>query len=157
MCIRDRGAACSRFGWGLLWCVATDRATTHHNGRTGSDLRAGDEAHGVADRLEVLDLVVRDADAELLLGIDDDRHHRERVDVEVVGEGLVELHRGGVKTRLFIDDLGETFEDCLLGEGGHGVNSLLSRFLGIYVSNCLTRMARRDGGRFQGRTMTCAA
>jgi hypothetical protein len=45
-----------------------------------------DEGDGVAHGLEVLDLVVGDGDAELLLGIDDDRHHRDRVDVEVVRE-----------------------------------------------------------------------
>ena len=32
-------------------------------------------------------------DAELLLGVDDDGHHRDGVDVQVVGEGLVELDR----------------------------------------------------------------
>src|SRR5690606_1726890 len=56
---------------------------------SGSGLRALDVLHGVADGREVLDLVVRDADAELVLGVGDDRHHRQRVDVEVVGEGLL--------------------------------------------------------------------
>src|SRR6478736_7812212 len=56
-----------------------------------SGLGAADEGDGVADGLEVLDLAVRDAHAELLLGVDDDRHHREGVDVEVLGEGLVHL------------------------------------------------------------------
>src|SRR5215203_2973231 len=51
----------------------------------GSALCLGDEADRVVDRREVLDLVVGDLDAELLLGVDDDGHHRQRVDVEVVG------------------------------------------------------------------------
>src|SRR5664280_2682217 len=100
-------------------------ATTHHSGNAGSALCTRDEAHGVADRLEVLDLVVGDAHAELLLGVDDDRHHRQRVDVEVVGEGLVELDGGGVQTGLFVDDLGETVEDLFLALR-HAANSLLS-------------------------------
>src|SRR6476469_747392 len=80
-----------------------------------SGLCAADEGDGVADGLEVLDLAVRDAHAELLLGVDDDRHHREGVDVEVLGEGLVHLDGRGVETGLLVDDLGKTLEDLLLG------------------------------------------
>ena len=54
-----------------------------------SALRVADAIDGVADGLEVLDLVVRDANAEALLHVDDDLHHVERVDLEVVGERLV--------------------------------------------------------------------
>ena len=78
---------------------------------TRSALRLGDVAHCIVDRLEVLDLVVRDLDAELLLGVDDDGHHRQRVDVEVVGEGLVRLDLVGLDAGLLVDDLGETLED----------------------------------------------
>src|SRR5690606_40185823 len=60
---------------------------------------------------EVLDLVVGDAHGELLLGERDDRHHRQRVDVQVVGEGLVELDRVGRQTGLLADNLGQPFED----------------------------------------------
>ena len=40
------------------------------------------------DRGEVLQLVVGDLDAELVLGGDGDLHHRQRVDVQVVDEAL---------------------------------------------------------------------
>src|SRR3954454_12270079 len=49
-----------------------------------------DERDGVTDGLEVLHLVVGDGDAELLLGGHDDLDHGQRVDVQVIGEGLVE-------------------------------------------------------------------
>src|SRR5450631_1590559 len=104
-------------------------ATTHHSGQGQSALCARDEAHGVADRLEVLDLIVGDAHAELLLRVDHDGHHRQRVDVEVVGEGLVELDGGGVQAGLFVDDLGETVEDLFLALR-HEANSLLSSCVG---------------------------
>src|SRR5690606_40800039 len=54
-----------------------------------SGLRLRDVADGVAHGGEVLDLFVGDGHAELLLGDRHDGHHRERVDVEVLGEGLV--------------------------------------------------------------------
>src|SRR3954453_15242899 len=80
-----------------------------------SGLRAVDVRDGVAHGLEALDLAVGDAHAELLLGVDDDRHHREGVDVEVLGEGLVHLDGRGVEAGLLVDDLGKTLEDLLLG------------------------------------------
>src|SRR3954447_25049823 len=79
-----------------------------------SALRALDVRHRVADGLEVLDVVVGDPDAELLLGVDHDRHHRQRVDVEVVGEVLVGLDGVGGQAGLLVDDLGQTAEDLLL-------------------------------------------
>src|SRR5436190_22978562 len=85
-----------------------------------SGLRFGDVADRVVDRLEVLDLVVRDLDAELLLGVDDDGHHRQRVDVEVLGEGLVRLDLVGLDAGLLVDDLRQTREDLLLALR-HGV------------------------------------
>src|SRR5690606_31899225 len=85
--------------------VGTPRSTER------SGLRALDVLHGVADGREVLDLVVRDADAELVLGVGDDRHHRQRVDVEVVGEGLLGDDGVGRQAGLLGDDLGEAFED----------------------------------------------
>src|SRR3546814_1167452 len=57
----------------------------------GSALGLLDEGDGFADGLQVLDLVVGDRDAELLLGGHDDLDHGERVDVEVIHERLVEL------------------------------------------------------------------
>src|SRR3954451_24204543 len=79
-----------------------------------SALRALDVRHRVADGLEVLDVVVGDPDAELLLGVDHDRHHRQRVDVEVVGEVHVGLDGVGGQAGLLVDDLGQTAEDLLL-------------------------------------------
>src|SRR3954454_10417516 len=83
----------------------------------GSGLRALDEGDGVADGLQVLDLVVGDRDAELLLGGDDDLDHGQRVHVQVVHEGLVELDVVGVDAGDLVDDLGEVGAD-LFG-GGH--------------------------------------
>jgi hypothetical protein len=48
-----------------------------------------------------------------LLGVDDDRHHRQRVDVEVVGEDLSRSTSAGVDAGLLVDDLGEALEDLL--------------------------------------------
>src|SRR3954454_11494199 len=88
--------------------------------RRGSGVagRVLDERDGVADGLEVLDLVVRDRHAELLLGGHDDLDHGERVDIEVVDEGLVELDVLGRDSRYLVDDLCEVGAD-LFG-GGHG-------------------------------------
>src|SRR4051812_17792248 len=70
-----------------------------------------DVAHRVAYGLEVLHLVVGDLDAELLLGRDDDLDHGQRVDVQVVGEGLllgdvVRVHAGDL-----LEDLGQAGSD----------------------------------------------
>src|SRR5690606_15988295 len=59
-----------------------------------------DEVDGVLHGDEVLHLVVRNLDVELLLSVHDDGHHRDRVDVQVVGECLVELHGLGGDTGL---------------------------------------------------------
>src|SRR5262245_4572156 len=73
----------------------------------------GDVRDGVADRLEVLDLVVRDLHAELLLGRHDDLDHGQRVDVEVLGERLVLGHVVGVDPGDLFEDLGEAGGDLL--------------------------------------------
>src|SRR6476661_5883758 len=127
----------------------------------GSGLRPADEGDGVADGLEVLDLAGRDAHAELLLGVDDDRHHREGVDVEVLGEGLVHLDGRGVEAGLLVDDLGKTLEDLLLGL------CHLSTPWCVVPGGCrsVARMTRRDprecwtarAESAQGSTTTCAA
>ena len=59
--------------------------------RRHGSLVLGDEVDGVADGLEVLDLVVGDRDAELLLGGHDDLDHGQGVDVEVVDELQVDV------------------------------------------------------------------
>src|SRR5664280_163017 len=124
--IRHWGSRVSAGSRAVLAVVRARRsAAAHHSGHGWSALCSRDEVHGIANRLEVLDLVVGDTHAELLLGVDDDCHHRQRVDVEVVGEGLVQLDGGGVQTGLFVDDLGETIEDLFLALR-HEANSLLS-------------------------------
>src|SRR6476469_8637969 len=151
---------------GAAWVARAAGAARSAPGGAGrrpgaSGLRAGDEGDGVADGLEVLDLAVRDAHAELLLGVDDDRHHREGVDVEVLGEGLVHLDGRGVESGLLVDDLGKTLEDLLLGL------CHLSTPWCVVPGGCrsVARMTRRDprecwtarAGSAQGSTTTCAA
>jgi hypothetical protein len=63
-----------------------------------------DVADRVADGLQVLHLVVGNLDAELLLGRHHDLDHGQRVDVQVVGEGLA--LRDVVRV-----DPGDLFED----------------------------------------------
>src|SRR6478672_4968110 len=116
--------------WGSVPCgMVAVRGFLGHGGRAGrrppvtsgsadrscSALRALDEGDGVADGLEVLDLVVGDGHAELLLGGHDDLDHGERVDVEVVHEGLVQLDVVGVDAGHLVDDVGTDFFG-----GGHG-------------------------------------
>src|SRR4051794_23860045 len=67
-----------------------------------------DERDGVADGLEVLDLVVRDLHAEPLLGGHDDLDHGERVDVQVLGERLVLGDVLGVDSGDLLEDLAQT-------------------------------------------------
>src|SRR4051812_28913375 len=88
-----------------------------------------DEGDGVADGLEVLDLVVGDGDAELLLGGDDDLDHGQRVHVQVVDEGLVQLNVVGVDAGDLVDDVGEVGAD-LLG-GCHVTLSFLAALMGL--------------------------
>src|SRR6476619_4486589 len=76
-----------------------------------------DVRHGIADGLEVLGVLVGNGDAELLLATDDDLDHRERVDVEVVDEGLVQLDVLDRYTGDVVDELSELSAD-LFG-GGH--------------------------------------
>src|SRR6476469_1941286 len=119
--------------WGSVPCgMVAVRGFLGHGGRAGrrppvtsgwadrswSALRALDEGDGVADGLEVLDLVVGDGHAELLLGGHDDLDHGERVDVEVVHEGLVQLDGVGVDAGDLVDDVGEVGTDFF--GGGHG-------------------------------------
>ncbi|EGJ77648.1 putative 3-oxoacyl-ACP synthase II [Streptomyces sp. Tu6071] len=85
---------------------------------TGSALVLEDVIGGVADGLEVLDVVVGDLDVEALLGGDDDLDHGQRVDVQVIGEGLVQLDVLDRDTGDLVHDLGETGDDLFLS-GGH--------------------------------------
>src|SRR5215218_8134992 len=94
-------------------------------GRSGARADARDSAlvlldvvHGVADGLDVAELVVGDGDAELVLDGGGDLDHRQRVDIEVLGEGLL---RGGVGRRHagdLLQDLGQTGLDVLAAHAG---------------------------------------
>src|SRR5687767_7601154 len=96
----------------------------------GSVLGVLDERDRVADRLEVLHLVVGDGHTELLLGGHDDLDHGQRVDVEVVDERLVELDVVSGDTGDLVDDVGEVGAD--LFSGGH---AYFSPLLGEPVAN----------------------
>src|SRR5829696_3544610 len=99
--------------------------------RSGAGLL--DVGDGVAHGRETLDVVVGDAHAELLLGVDHDGHHRQRVDVQVVGERLVRLDVAGGDAGLLVDDLGETLEDLLLASGHLGAQLLCASVGGWVV------------------------
>src|SRR5690625_3143794 len=76
-----------------------------------------DEVDDVLDRLEVLELVVGDLHAELVLGGDSDLDHGQRVDVEVVHEALFRGHLGGLGADDLLDDLNEAAADLLPAVG----------------------------------------
>src|ERR1700754_1314036 len=115
----------SRESWGVRGVGRADVVLTKGSGEHprpaqvrawSAVLGALDERDRVADGLQVLDLVVGDLHVELLLGGHHDLHHGERVDVEVVGEGLVQLdvlHRDAGD---LVHDLGEVGTD-LFGAG----------------------------------------
>src|SRR5829696_5739895 len=87
-------------------------ASTRARSRRGPGL--GDVADGVADRLEVGQLVVRDLHVEALLGGQRDLDHGQGVDVEVVGERLVLAHVGGQHPGDLLQDLGQAVADLLV-------------------------------------------
>ena len=84
---------------------------TPRRGSRAGLLGLDDVVHRVLDRDEVLDVVVRDLHAELLLGVHDDGHHGDGVDVEVVRERLVRLDRVGLQAGLLVDDLRQAGKD----------------------------------------------
>src|SRR5690242_20311892 len=99
--------------------------------RSGRDFRATDVVDDVLDGLEVLQLVVGDFHAELVLGRHRDLDHRQRVDVQVVDKALVrgDLVRGDARD--LVDDLPEAGLDFCFGHR-HGMRLLLrSRFSGL--------------------------
>src|SRR5579863_623528 len=108
--------------------------------RSGRDPRAADVVDDVPHGLQVLQLVVGDLHAELVLGGYRDLDHRQRVDVEVVDEALVggDLVRG--HARDLVDDLREAGLDFLFGHR-HGC---LFSFV-IWVVSCAGTGARRPG------------
>src|SRR5580693_614509 len=117
---------------------------------SGGDVGAPDVVDYVLHRLEVLELVVGDLDAELVLRRHGDLHHRQRVDVEVVHERLVRGDLIGGHASNLVDDLAETRQDFLLRHG-HWSSALLLRLLRCACCGS----PRRGVG--QGTVITCAA
>src|SRR5450759_3787876 len=95
--------------------VAVATAKGRHRRIRTSGLSALDVRDGVADGTEVLRVVIGDRDAELVLAGVDDLDHRQRVDVEGLGERLVELHVLDRDTRDVVDDLSELLADLFGG------------------------------------------
>src|SRR3954453_4140833 len=85
-----------------------------------------DEADRVADGLDVAQLVVGDGDTELVLDRGGDLDHRQRVDVEVVGERLLGSGVGRGHPGHLLQDLGQTGLD-LLGAAHAGPLSRMGR------------------------------
>src|ERR1700744_3351753 len=85
----------------------------------------GDEVDDVLDRLEVLELLVGDLDAKLVLGRDGDLDHGQRVDVEVVDEVGRRGHLVGGGPGDLFDDLREPGENLLVS---HSFSSGWLRF-----------------------------
>src|SRR5690625_4283101 len=119
-----------------------------------------DEGDGVLHGREVGDLLVGDADLELLLGQRDDGHHRQGVDVQVVGEGLLRLDRVGRQTGLLVDDLRQPGQDLLLAvcHARYSNSVWMVRGLWVVREQCGPgRPAAGGGAPGQGRATTCAA
>src|SRR5690606_30487674 len=100
----------------------------------GLELRGGvsvlrlellDVGDGVADRLQAGQILVRDLHAVLVLGLHCDLDHGQRGDVQVIDEGLLDRHLGGLDTGHLFDDLAEFLDDLFLGQSGHFGGSLL--------------------------------
>src|ERR1022692_2061473 len=130
-------------------------------GPSGGYGGAPDVVDDVLHRLQVLELVVGDFHAELVLRGHRDLDHREAVDVEVVDERLL---RGDLVCRDasdLVDDLAEPGEDFLLGHS-HSSSLLLlgfsylggERAAAAWPAGALPA-APCDAG--QGSVITCAA
>jgi hypothetical protein len=73
-----------------------------------------DVVNGIADGLEVLDILVWDRHVEALLSCYNDLDHRQSVDIQVIGEGLVKLYVLNWDTGDLVDDLGESVDNLFL-------------------------------------------
>src|SRR3954453_16339469 len=102
----------------------------------GSGLLLLDVPDGVADGLEVLHLVIGDGHAELLLSGDHDLDHRQRVDVEVLREGLVELDVVGVDAGDLVDEPGQAGADL---PGGYHGGFLFRLGVGASIGWCVVQ------------------
>src|SRR3954468_1851943 len=82
-----------------------------------------DVGDGVADGLDVGELVVGDGHAELVLDGGGDLDHGQRVDVQVVGERLLRSGVGGVHAGHLLQDLAEAGLDvCGAGHAGSSLS-----------------------------------
>src|SRR3954462_13111343 len=98
-----------------------------------------DVADRVADGLDVAELVVGDGDAELVLDRRGDLHHRQRVDVEVVGERLLGGGVGGGHAGDLLQDLGQTGLDLLGAAHAAGPLSRMRRAAPAVVRDAVSR------------------
>jgi len=87
-----------------------------------------------AHRPELGGLLVGDLHTELVLGLDGDLDHRQRVDVEVVDERLLGSDVTGVDTGDLLDDLGEAGQDL----------GVVSHWVLLLVGNCGRSVGRRS-------------
>src|SRR3954453_3734268 len=109
----------------------------------------------VAHGLDVAELVVGDGDAELVLDGGGDLDHRQRVDVEVLGEGLLGSGVGRGDAGHLLQDLAETGLD-LLGAYQRGVLSLGGSSVRRHAA-AVVRDGRPGRSMVQGRRRTCPA
>src|SRR5690348_8975666 len=84
-----------------------------------------DVGDGVTHGLEAGEILVGDLHAVLVLGLHGDLDHRQRVDVQVIDERLLDRHLGGLDAGHLFDDLAELFDDLFLGQSGHLVAPFL--------------------------------
>src|SRR6516164_6545755 len=129
----------------------TGRRHGQRSRRSGRDFGAADVVDDVLHGLQVLQFVVGDLHAELVLRRHRDLDHRQRVDVEVVDEALVrgDLVRGDARD--LIDDFPEAGLDFLCGHR-HGM------CLSFVIWGCgLCRDGCPAPGPGQGTLITCAA
>src|SRR3954470_4978444 len=97
-----------------------------------------DEADRVADGLDVAELVVGDGDTELVLDGGGDLDHRQRVDVEVVGERLLGGGVGRGHAGDLLQDLGQAGLD-LCGAAHAGPLSRMGRGEPAVVRDVVSR------------------
>src|SRR3954469_10859303 len=112
-----------------------------------------DEVDGVADGLDVGQLVVGDGDAELVLDGRGDLDHRQGVDVEVVGERLLRGRVGGRDAGDLLQDLGQTGLDVLAAHAGSSLSKGALRRAG----NAAVGRDRTSRGSGVGRLMAARA
>src|SRR6266487_4125613 len=128
---------------GLAICRGAARVATPRSGGYG---RAADVVDDVLNRLEVLQLVIGDLHAELVLRGDRDLDHRQAVDVQIVDERLVRADLVGRNTGDLVNDLPEPGEYFLLCHGHVAFSPSISASDGL-TWRCTPGAGRRSGYR----------